>query len=231
MNEIAEKSLWSKLVSIFWEPSSTFKSLSEKPKWIDIIIPIILVSIVSMISMPIVNPIAMEETKAKFEESEKYSDAQKEIMIDTMDARKDSKLGYIFAPIVIFIKTAIMGIILMFAGNFLLGGDRKFMTLFAVSSYVGLVDLISSAVKIPLIYQKGSLQVYTSIAMFMGDSSTFLFRFINALDLFAFWKVYLFGLALSIIYKKKMSQTFIVILVLWILYSLITAALGGMVKI
>ena len=47
MNEMIEKSLWTKLISMFWEPCTIFMSLSIKSFCLDIIIPLLLVSVIS----------------------------------------------------------------------------------------------------------------------------------------------------------------------------------------
>jgi len=44
MTEAIEKSVFAKLISVFWEPSATFKSLKIKTQWFDIVLPILLVA-------------------------------------------------------------------------------------------------------------------------------------------------------------------------------------------
>jgi len=58
-----QTSLFTKIISIFWEPSKTFKAISEKVTAVDIIIPLLLVTIVSWVTIPYVTPIAINEQK------------------------------------------------------------------------------------------------------------------------------------------------------------------------
>ena len=78
MNEIKEKSIASKMVSLFWEPSETFKALKINIDWVDLVIPMLIIIVASLISSEYIIPIAMSDTKARIESSERLSDAQKE---------------------------------------------------------------------------------------------------------------------------------------------------------
>ena len=225
-----QTSLFTKIVSIFWEPGKTFKAISEKVNIVDIIIPILLLTIVSWISLPYITPIALKEQKAKIEQSEQFAnmpEEQKEVMRERMES--GGKIGgYIGAPITILLSTVLLALVLWFVGNFLLGGDRKFMEMWGVAAYGSLIDLVASAVKIPLMVQKGSMKVYTSIAIFMEESATFLFRFMRSLDIFSLWKVVVLSVGLAILYKKKMSTTLPIMIILWLIYCLGAATLAGL---
>jgi len=78
MNEIKEKSIASKIASLFWEPSETFKTLKNKINWADLVIPMLIIIVARLMSSSYIIPIAMSDTKARIENSERLSDAQKE---------------------------------------------------------------------------------------------------------------------------------------------------------
>ncbi|RKY54848.1 MAG: hypothetical protein DRP89_04430 [Candidatus Neomarinimicrobiota bacterium] len=231
MTEAVEKSIFTKLISIFWEPSATFRSLKIKTRWFDIVIPILLVSLVSIISIPYVTPIAIEQQKSRIEKSERLSDEQKEMAFERMDKQVGSVVPYVSAPISVAVKCVIIALIMWFAGNFLLGGESKFVPVFAVTAYACLIDIIAVAVKVPLMVSQQTMKVYTSPALFFEESSTFLFRFIATLDVFALWKVILISIGLGVIYDLKTSKAFWVILLLWLGYCVMASLLGGLVKI
>ena len=84
MNEIKEKSIASKIASLFWEPSATFKALKNKINWADLVIPMLIIIVASLISSSYIIPIAMSDTKARIENSERLSDAQKEAGADQL---------------------------------------------------------------------------------------------------------------------------------------------------
>ena len=78
MNKIKEKSIASKIVSLLWEPSATFKALKIKINWADLVIPMLIIIVANLISSSYIIPIAMSDTKARIENRERLSDAQKE---------------------------------------------------------------------------------------------------------------------------------------------------------
>lgn len=220
-------SFFNKIISVFWEPTKTFEAISNKISALDILIPIILLSVVSWITIPYITPIAIKTQKAKIEQSDRIPDEQKQQIIEKMEEKQKPFLGYIFAPVGIIIGTALMGLVFLFMGNFMLGGEAKFKSVWSVVLYGSLVDLVATAVRVPLMIQKGTLAVYTSVAIFMNESSTFLFRFMKHIDVFSLWKIILFSIGLSILYKKKLSNVLIIIIVIWIVYCLAAAALAG----
>jgi len=231
MTEAIEKSVFAKLISVFWEPSATFKSLKIKTQWFDIVLPILLVALGSIISIPYVTPIAIEQQKARIEKSERLSDEQKEMAFERMDKHAGSIIPYVSTPISIAVKCVFIALVMWFAGNFLLGGESKFVHVFAVTAYACLIDIIAVAVKVPLMVSQQTMKVYTSLALFFEESSSFLFRFMATLDIFALWKVILLSIGLGVIYDLKTSKVFWVVLLLWLGYCVIASLLGGLVKI
>ena len=224
-------SLFTKIISIFWEPEKTFKALNEKISALDIIIPLLLVCIVAWVTIPITTPIAVKEQKAKFLNSDYYenmSETQQEQTMARFDKQGNTWIAYIISPIVVTLFTAIFGLILVFVSNFLLGGDRKFKEMWAVGLYVGLIDLVASAVKIPLMVQKNSTKIYTSVAIFMEESSSFLFRFMTKMDIFSIWKIIVLAIALSIFTKKDITKPLVIMIILWLIYCIGAAALAGL---
>ena len=100
--------------------------------------------------------------------------------------------------------------------------------MWSLGLYAGLIDLVASAVKIPLMAQKNSMKVYTSIAIFMEESSTFLFHFMTKIDIFTFWKVIVIAIGLSIFTKKELSKPLMIMVILWLVYCVVAALLAGL---
>jgi len=231
MNEIKQNAIAVKIISLFWEPSATFKSLKNKVGWVDLAIPILIVIIASLISSSYIIPIAVNDYKARIENSAKLSDIQKEAALERIEQRSESPLQYVTTVVAIVIKWLVIAGIMLFITNFLLGGELKFNTLLGVSAYIGLIDVVNTGVKTPLILARQTTKVYTSLALLMEESSTFLYRFISNIDIFAVWKIVLFSIALGVLLDKKSTKPFWVILTIWLLYALAAAMLAGLAKI
>ena len=217
-----------KIISVFWEPTKTFKALSEKISIFDIIIPLLLIIMTSYITTPLIKPVIKKTIRTKIEQINNLPDEKKEEIIEKQMKQQDSFWGYVIIPFAIAIGSLIMGGVFLFVGNFVLGGEVKFLPVWAVVAYSSLVDLIASAVKIPLIIQKQTLEVYTSIAIFLQDNGSFLFNFAKHLDVFSLWKLILIAIGLSVLYKKKLSKVLIIIMVIWVIYCAAVAGLAGL---
>ncbi len=226
-----QKTVLSKIIAIFWEPSATFRFLLVKTSWLDVVVPVLLVILVTVASIPYVTPIALEDQKDRIAQSERLSDEQKAVFYDQINKQIGSPKAFILSPVVIIVRTALVAAILMFVSNFLFGGEVKYVGMLAVSAYGSLVDLIASAVKIPLIISQQTALIYTGPAILLQDNSTFLFRFAANLDLFAFWKVVIMAIGVGIMAKMKMQKVFWAILTLWLIYGLAAAGLGGLFKV
>jgi hypothetical protein len=228
MSEKTEKNLFTKMVSVFWEPSACFAALKRKINWMDIVIPFLLVIIAGMIASTYIMPIAFEEQTTRIENSDKFPNEQKEAMIERMEKRIDSPMNYVNIIIANGVKLLIIAGVMLFIANFLLGGELKYKTLLGVSAYIGLIDIINSAVKTPMIISQDTTRVYTSIALFMEESNSYFFRLMSQIDIFAIWKIALFSIAIAVLLQKKATKTALPIAAVWLIYALGAAALAGL---
>lgn len=231
MSDEKNKSIFGKIIATFWEPSATFRALVTKTGWLDIVVPLFLVILVSMASMPYVTPLAIEEQKTRIAQSERLSDEQKTLAIDNIDQRANSVTTYVSAAVFLIVRTVAVAAVLMLIGNFIFGGEVKYKNMLAINAYVNLIDVVMNGVKIPLMVSQQTVRIYTSPALFLQDDSTFLFRFFTNLDLFVLWKVILLAIGVGVFTKIKATKTFWAIFTCWIIYCLAVAGLGSMAKI
>jgi len=231
MNDEVKKSIIGKMVAIFWEPSAAFRALVTRTGWLDIVVPLLLVILVSLASMPYITPLAIEEQKDRIARSERLSDEQKNLAYDRIDQRTNSISPYLSGAVFLIVRAAVVAAVLMLVGNFIFGGEIKYKNMLAMSAYVSLIDIIMNAVKIPLMVSQQTVRIYTGPALFLQDDSTFLFRFFANLDLFVLWKVILLGIGVATFTKVKTGKAFGAIFTCWIIYCLAVAGLGGLVKI
>jgi hypothetical protein len=231
MSENIESSILAKIFGIFWEPSKTFKSLNFKTHWFDIVIPLVLIIAVGIAAFTQIKPIVLNERIAMVQKSERLNDTQKEFYINRITKQVNSFFTYIISAISIVIKYLIITLVMWFIGNIILGGEASFLPIWGMTLYTGLIDIISTAVKTPLILSQGTLKVYTSLALFLQESQTFLFRLAGAIDIFAIWKVTLLSFGLGVFYKQKAVKVFWLVLLFWLLYCILAAGLGSLVKI
>ena len=116
----------------------------------------------------------------------------------------------------------------LFVGNFVLGGKASYKQMFALFTWANMVSIVELLVKMVLILQKNSAEVYTSLALFMdpSKSKTFLFQLLNAVDIFAIWKVILWSIGFGIIYRFSAKKSYITVITMYVLYVLISIGIG-----
>ncbi|MDO9548765.1 MAG: YIP1 family protein [Candidatus Marinimicrobia bacterium] len=190
-----------------------------KTNWLDIVIPLLIVATMSLILTTYIIPIAMTEQKARIETSERLTEIQKETIIERMESKADSPIQYITTSIATVVKVLVLATVMLFVSNFLLGGEVKYFKMLGITAYVELVDVVSLGIKTPLIVSQGTTKIYTSLALLLKESEHFLFRFFANIDVFAIWKIVLFGIALGIIFDKKASKPFWIITIIWLTYG------------
>ncbi|HPD25743.1 MAG TPA: hypothetical protein P5078_01315, partial [Candidatus Marinimicrobia bacterium] len=150
MRDDENKTIFGKIVSIFWEPSATFHALAFKTGWLDIVVPLLLVLLVSLAVTPHIMPLTVEEQKDYIAQSDRLTDEQKAQAYDQVDQRADLTRAYIVGAVFIVFRTAVVAGVLILVSNFLFGGEVKYKSMLAVSAYANLVDIIANAVKVPL---------------------------------------------------------------------------------
>ena len=139
-----------KILAIFWEPSRTFKALKVNTAWLDVLIPLILMMAVTLAAVPQITPIALQEQKARIENSERLSDEQKAAFLSSIEQRSLSITQYVSIILVTVLKLILVAGVLHMIANFIFGGESRFIQLLALSAYGQLVDVVSLAIKTPL---------------------------------------------------------------------------------
>jgi hypothetical protein len=230
-NDNAKMSLMSKLINIFTSPEKVFKNLDLFPDWL---IPTILVVIVSLISVYALQDITLQVQKDKIAASEKLSEEQKDQRLEIMENTKSIQVYTQLGGVIVytFASYLLVAALFLFSGNVILGGTAKYGSLLAVYAWGSLVYIPEAIIKIPLMLQKGSIHVYTSLAVLFDNSAseTVLFKIANAFDIFSIWRIVLWIMGISIVYKfSKGKATFVVVTwhLIWIVVSIALSSLAA----
>ena len=162
-----EKTVFSKLISLFWEPSATFKSLKFKLDWIDLVIPMLIVIAATVIASSYISPIAVQDYKVRIENNDRLTDAQKEAGLARIEKQANSPFKYITTVVAIGVKWAAIAGIILFIANFILGAELNYFTLLGITAYISLIDVVNFAIKTPLIVSQQTSKIYSSLALFM----------------------------------------------------------------
>lgn len=231
---VEDLSAFQRVVGIFTQPQRVFVYLRSKP---DIWLPIIISIIVGIASSFLIYDVAITDTIASYEQNENIPDAQRDMIIDSIEQRRQGAWRYVsifvFPVIGTFVIFALVALAFWFIGNVILGGKAKYKQVFSAFAYSYLIIAIAGAiVKIPLMLSKQTIKVHTSFAILMPQdaSQSALFRFLDSFDIFTIWVLIVFSIGYAVIYRFSQTKAFMGVFISWLLYILIfSVALGSFI--
>ena len=131
-------------------------------------------------------------------------------------------VGTILAmPVVWLAQTGILALYNQFSV-----GEARFKQLFAVAIFSGVPSIVKAVISTGLIKTMGykaSLQVSTSLALFLGtaNQTSFLYRLLGQIELFSIWGLVLLILGSSLAMKKKGKGLAIYLVTIWLIYVVV----------
>ncbi len=230
----------SRLLNIFLAPGETFEAISEKQDWKDLWIPIIILALVGLVSSVLLYDLVidykLDMIEQSIENSSRIPEDRKAEIIDQQFERVlnpkplANAMSYISATVMNPIRIAFWALIALVVGNFIMGGDAKYIQLLMMSGYIYLINILEMAVKIPLMLYKWDMEIHTGFGLLgLGERGEFIYNFLAGLDIFAIWRVVLFAIAMGVIYKKTSKPFLIAMLIAWLATLAINAGLGAAV--
>jgi hypothetical protein len=223
-------SFFNKLVLIFTNPGKVFANLKLYPDWL---LPILLIIVVTIASSFLLKDLGIREAKQKILDSEQIPEEQKELIIQRMEQGGPLQMVMSVAgPVIfIFIAFAVVAGVFYLTGSFVFGGNTTYKTMFSVYTWGYMVSILEAVIKIPLALAKNNIHVYTSLAVFFdpAQANTTLFKIANAIDVFAIWRLFLWGLGISIIYKFSQGKAYGIVIFWYVVWTLISIGLSSLI--
>lgn len=217
-----------KATRLITEPQSLFENLRLYPDWL---LPLLFSLLVTIGFALLISDAMLEFQKEAIYENSMIPEEFKDVAIEQMENKTimsrniESGVG---AVIQIFLVYLIGAGAFFLVGNFFMGGQAKFKQLFSLFSWVGLIGVLEMLLKLPLILSKGSMHVYTSLAVLMdlADKKTALFTILNAFDIFIIWKIVLWSIGMSVIYQFSKAKGYTAVISLYIIFVAVSVGLG-----
>jgi len=228
-----------RMINLFLAPKDLFTDLSSRHNWRDSLLPLTLLVMMSLISLAIMKDIYLEEqlsqTIERIEESSRIPEDQKEeYILDTVDRFEHPGvvaqiLMWSVNALALPLRVVFMTIILYVIGNFVFGGEVAFGGLLPVTAHAYLVSILEMAVKVPIMWSKGSAEIYTGLGMLgIGEPGSFLSYFLAGLDFFGGWRIFLLALGMGVVYKRGTKPFILALGTYWILQIALIAGLGAL---
>lgn len=225
---IEKMSVISKISKIITDPQTVFENIRLRPDWL---FPVMIALLVTIAFSFLISDIMLEFQKEAIYENTLIPEEYKDIAIEQMENKTpmrrniETLAGSLLQIFIVYLVGA--GVFLL-VGNFFMGGQAKFKQVFSMFSWVGLIGVLEMLLKLPLILTKGSMHVYTSLAVLMdvADNKTVLFQLLNAFDVFTIWKVILWSMGMSIIYQFSRAKGYTAVISLYVIYLAVSIGLS-----
>lgn len=227
-----------RLLNMFYAPADTFKAVVKQRDWKDLWIPLIILALAGLISSVILKDLTvdfqLDRIEKAIENTDRIPDSKKEEILDqqfkrVLDPSPIAKvLTFVVAALTTPIRVLFLALLALLVGNFILGGEAKYVDMLVLSGYVYLINILELLIKVPLMLNKWDMDVHTGLGLLnIGEFGDFSYHFLAGLDIFALWRVILFGIGMGIIYKKSTRPYLIAMSVVWLVLVAISAGMGA----
>jgi hypothetical protein len=125
-------------------------------------------------------------------------------------------------PVILVIIFLIYALVIWLSFNFGLGAQTTYWQVFAVSWYGALPYLLTSVLTIVTLLAGANIDSYdirnpvgTNLAYYLPDAPPMVRAALTQCDLIHLWSVFLTALGMSIVAKKSLAQSLVIVLLWW----------------
>jgi len=244
-------SMVDKLINIITAPTMVFERIRVQVTWQDWIIPLLVavafVGVSSIVSAPYTLDLTKKAIKAQgerftsqdlSEEQRQQIDKRLQGQIEKQEARYSPPKVYYWSFLRalggIGLSLMVLAGLYYFSGNTILGGQTAFPKVLAVVTLPQMVKVIESVYSMIFVGLTQSVEVPSSLAVLLPYSVTdvfsleryqqALYTLLSQIDIFTIWRMVLFTIGFSIIYKVAKGKATAVVFGWWSLWIIVTTA-------
>lgn len=226
-----------RVVDVFVAPSKTFKDILRNSSWW---MPLLLMVVFSLASAFVVGK---EVGWARVSENQMHLSSKAEDRLSQLTPEQRASQMAITAkvtmystygiPVILAVVFAIYALVVWGSFNFGLGAQTTYKQVLAVSWYAALPYLITTVLGMLTVSFGGNADAYdlrnpvgTNLAYYLPDLSPILKALLAQVDLIRLWSLFLTILGMSIVAKKTMAQSALVVGFWWV-FGLAFATVGA----
>lgn len=224
--------IFSRLMGVFFSPKDTFKHLSEKPVWADMLI--LLLICVTIYAAVIAPTIPNDQIKLLESDAERRAEMGEEAFNRRLEFWKDPPpfvtiTGIIMQPVSLLVGFLIQSLVILGLGR-LISMEGKYIQVFSSFVHASAINLVlGNAVRAFLVISRESVfQTSTSMAIFFPrlEIMSPAYIVLTQVDFFLLWLLGIFGFALAEIFKIGWKKALFLSYGFWLLRSLFFIVLG-----
>ena len=222
-----QSGLIGRMIRVFHAPRETFEAVAESRTAIDWVAPAAVSAIVAFAAEVAIMPMAMEEEAKAIQEqmqAQEISDEQREMVEKMVGAGQT--FGLVLAPAGSFAVLFVSALLLLGAAR-VAGAEVDYPGMLTVSAYSSLVKSLKEIVVTPLMLAKKSMVVHTGLGLLLPAETmnSFAGRFLAGIELFTLWQVVVIAIGISALGNVDTRKALLPVVVLWLVWALIAAAL------
>ncbi|MBT7423299.1 MAG: hypothetical protein HN782_03740 [Candidatus Marinimicrobia bacterium] len=226
------------IINVITAPSETMGSIVNDFNWKQALYPIALLMTLAIISGIILSDqiadIQWEQIEKSISNNSNIPEEQKEEILsnqyDRIYGESNSWAGmatYFSMAISWPIRIAFWTLFAMITANLFLGGGGSYGKVFTITSFAYLPSVVEYIIKTPIQYISDNIMIYTGLGVLgVGEQGEFLNSFLNGIDLFAFWRVFIMAIGLSMLYNKTTKTSITVMTSLWLFGLIFFSGIG-----
>ena len=230
--------MFGRIINGITAPSDTMGSIVNDFNWKQALYPIALLMTLAIISGIILSDqiadIQWEQIEKSISNNSNIPEEQKEEILsnqyDRIYGESNSWAGmatYFSMAISWPIRIAFWTLFAMITANLFLGGGGSYGKVFTITSFAYLPSVVEYIIKTPIQYISDNIMIYTGLGVLgIGEQGEFLNSFLNGIDLFAFWRVFIMAIGLSMLYNKTTKTSITVMTSLWLFGLIFFSGIG-----
>ncbi len=228
--------VFSRLGNVVVAPATCFTSIRDEGKrWTDYVVPFVLLISMMIVFLLLSSEVMQKEQISTIQGMEQLSPGQKEQAMEKLGSSLLTSMKYTGAVVQVIVSALFTALIFWIAGNFVGGGEHTFGTLLVTALYIQVITIPESILKLLLILQKESVNVYLGLASFVSspEPGSFGFQFLAQFEFFKIWRIVLWYVAFRILYRYGTKKSALLVGVPMLLGMLLAAlfismSAGGM---
>lgn len=216
--------LLARMVGVIFSPKETFAAVVARPKWFGAMAIAVLVSSVAqfaLLSTDVGQELALDQQIGALEAfGQTVSDEQYAQMEQGMERAR--YISPVFTLIATPLFTAVIAGILHLMFGLLGGGNGTFRQVYAINAHTGIFGglqiLFTTLVTVAAGRPAGAnLSVFVPTV----EETTFIYRFLSAIDLFYVWSLFVTSIGLAVLYKRRTGPIATVLFAIYLVIALI----------
>ena len=218
-----------RMLLVFGSPSRAFAGRIPGTAWIA---PLVLLALLQTAESYLLRPLTLERARTRIEQTQMPEQAREKVLEGIEKGANPGfgslVQGFVGSLLFLFALALYLPALLYWAGtNFLYGGHGRLWGTVSVVALSLLVVIPRSLITVPIKLARGSLDVYTSLALLpVAEPGSRLANALNAADIFEFWYVLVAATGLAILSGIPRKRALSLTLGLWIVWVLVRAAVA-----